>query len=62
MKSTLMTLGVSFGFLLLCALSMGNRMYLLISLISLIGSLGINLSVSLRADRIPMVDALKSVE
>ena len=38
------------------------KWYLLISLISLIGSLGINLSVSLRADRIPMVDALKSVE
>ncbi len=33
MKSTLITLGVSFGFLLLCALSMGNRMYLLLSLI-----------------------------
>ncbi len=33
MKSTLITLGVSFGFLLLSALSMGNRMYLLLSLI-----------------------------
>lgn len=33
MKSTLITLGVSFGFLLLCAVSMGNRMYLLLSLI-----------------------------
>ncbi|HNW86705.1 MAG TPA: DUF58 domain-containing protein [Candidatus Limiplasma sp.] len=33
MKSTLTTLSVSFGFLLLCALSMGNRMYLLLSLL-----------------------------
>ena len=33
MKSTLVTLGVSFGFLLLCALSMGNRTYLLLSLL-----------------------------
>ena len=33
MKSTLITLGVSFGFLLLSAVSMGNRMYLLLSLI-----------------------------
>ena len=33
MKSTLTTLAVSFGFLLLCALSMGNRMYLLLSLL-----------------------------
>ena len=33
MKSTLTTLGVSFSFLLFCALSMGNRMYLLLSLI-----------------------------
>lgn len=36
MKSTTITLGVCFGFFLLCALSMGNRMYLLISLILLI--------------------------
>jgi len=33
MKSTLTTLAVSFGFLLLCAVSMGNRMYLLLSLL-----------------------------
>lgn len=33
MKSTMLTLGGSFGFLLLCALSMGNRMYLLLSLL-----------------------------
>ncbi|MDD3214658.1 MAG: DUF58 domain-containing protein, partial [Eubacteriales bacterium] len=33
MKSTLVSLGVSFAFLLLCALSMGNRMYLLLSLL-----------------------------
>ena len=33
MKSTLVTLGVSFGFLLLSAISMGNRMYLLLSLL-----------------------------
>lgn len=33
MKSTLVSLGVSFVFLLLCALSMGNRMYLLLSLL-----------------------------
>jgi uncharacterized protein (DUF58 family) len=33
MKSTLITLGISFTFLLLCAVSMGNRMYLLLSLI-----------------------------
>ena len=33
MKSTMITLSVSFGFLLLCALSMGNRMYLLLSLL-----------------------------
>ena len=32
MKSTLITLGICFGFLLLCALSMGNRMYLVLSL------------------------------
>ena len=34
MKSTLTTLGVSFGFLLVCALSMGNRMYLLLALLN----------------------------
>ena len=33
MKSTLVGLGVTFGFLLLCALSMGNRMYLALSLL-----------------------------
>ena len=33
MKSTLVTLGVSFGFLMLCALSMGNRLYLLLSML-----------------------------
>ncbi|MCE5344418.1 MAG: DUF58 domain-containing protein [Eubacteriales bacterium] len=33
MKSTLVSLGVSFAFLLLCALSMGNRMYLLLALL-----------------------------
>lgn len=33
MKSATITLGVCFGFFLLCALSMGNRMYLLISLL-----------------------------
>ena len=33
MKSMLTTLGVSFGFLLICALSMGNRMYLLLALL-----------------------------
>ncbi len=33
MRSGHITLGVSFGFFLLCALSMGNRTYLLISLI-----------------------------
>ncbi len=33
MKSATITLGSCFGFFLLCALSMGNRMYLLISLI-----------------------------
>ena len=33
MKSTTTTLGVCFGFFLLCALSMGNRVYLLISLL-----------------------------
>lgn len=36
MKSTTITLGVCFGFFLLCALSMGNRMYLLIALILLL--------------------------
>lgn len=36
MKSTLTTLGVSFGFLLVCALSMGNRMYLLLALLIVI--------------------------
>lgn len=36
MKSATMTLGVFFGFFLLCALSMGNRMYLLIALILLL--------------------------
>lgn len=33
MKTATVTLGICFGFFLLCALSMGNRMYLLISLI-----------------------------
>lgn len=33
MKATLITLGVSFGFLLLCAVSMGNRTYLLLALL-----------------------------
>ncbi len=33
MKSTLISLGVSFVFLLLCALSMGNRLYLLLALL-----------------------------
>ena len=33
MKSATMTLGLCFGFFLLCALSMGNRMYMLISLL-----------------------------
>ena len=36
MKSTLTTLGVSFGFLLVSALSMGNRMYLLLALVIII--------------------------
>ena len=36
MKSTLTTLGVSFAFLLVCALSMGNRMYLLLALLIVI--------------------------
>ncbi len=33
MKSTLVPLGITFSFLLLCALSMGNRTYLLISIL-----------------------------
>ena len=36
MKSATTTLGVFFGFFLLCALSMGNRMYLLIALLLLL--------------------------
>ncbi len=36
MKSTLISLGVSFAFLLLSALSMGNRLYLLLSLLIVI--------------------------
>ena len=36
MKSTLTTLGVSLGFLLVSSLSMGNRMYLLLALLIVI--------------------------
>ncbi len=45
MKSTLTTLGVSFGFLLVCALSMGNRTYLLLALLIVIAWLLAYLSV-----------------
>ena len=61
MKSTLMTLGVSFGFLLLCALSMGNRMYLLLSLIIAIAWLMAYVSVRLAEKSVKVSHGLNSV-
>ncbi|MEG0742626.1 MAG: DUF58 domain-containing protein [Clostridia bacterium] len=62
MRSANVTLGICFGFFLTCALSMGNRMYLLIAIIIALSWVFSYVSVRLAEKTIKVTNALSGVK